>query len=65
MKSILRQKYPKLHRLKDNKANEAKVAAALKDAWAEVDQALIDRLIESMPRRMKEVRRVRGWYTKY
>ena len=65
MKEIIKREYPHLHILADNIANRAKVEAALKDAWRRVPQALIDGLIDSMPRRYKAVKKNRGWYTKY
>ena len=37
----------------------------LKSAWAALDQAKIDSLIRSMPRRLEALRKARGWYTKY
>ena len=65
MKEILRKRHPNLHLLTNNKANLEVAVAALKEAWAEVPQSLIDKLIDSMPRRLKTLRRARGWYTKY
>jgi hypothetical protein len=62
---ILRRDFPDLHLLSNNDANIAKVEAALKVAWDRVPQALIDRLIDSMPRRLRAVVRANGWYTKY
>ncbi|RDW79716.1 hypothetical protein BP6252_04354 [Coleophoma cylindrospora] len=53
MKAILRKDYPDLHLLKDNKENRQKVAEAIKVAWQAVPQELIDRLINSMPKRLK------------
>ncbi|SPQ17983.1 cfc5a8f4-dac1-4dd6-82b6-ad4bda0bf72b [Thermothielavioides terrestris] len=65
MKEILRRDFPGLHLLKDTEANRAKVADALRAAWERVPQDLIDRLIDSMPRRLQAVRKAKGWYTKY
>ena len=65
MKGILYRDFPDLHLLKNNKENITVVEGALKVAWERVPQALIDRLIDSMPRRMEAVVRARGWYTKY
>ncbi len=60
MNAILRMKYPSLHLLKANEADIATVEAALRAAWYEVPRALINSLVESMPRPMKVVRQVRG-----
>jgi hypothetical protein len=38
---------------------------AIQEAWWAIPQEAIDRLIDSMPRRIEAVYRVRGWYTKY
>lgn len=60
MKKILRRDYPGLYLLKKNEANIAKVEGALKDAWNKVPQDLINRLIQSMPRRLATVRKAKG-----
>ncbi len=65
MKAILRKMFPDLHLLKNNQENRARVTEAVKAAQWAVPQDLIDSLIESMPRRIKAVRKVHGWYTKY
>jgi len=65
MKAILRKDYPELATLKDNEENRAKVDKALQVAWWAVPQDLIDRLIDSMPRRVEALRKAKGWYTKY
>ena len=38
---------------------------ALQGGWNSLDQDVIDRLIDSMPRRLAAVRKAKGWYTKY
>ena len=38
---------------------------ACKEAWMALDQGLMRRLIDSMERRLKAVRKARGWQTKY
>jgi len=65
LKSKIRRDYPDLHTLTDNEANRAKVAEALKASWRALPQALIDKLISSMPRRVAALRKAKGWYTKY
>jgi hypothetical protein len=37
----------------------------LEAAWNALDQAKIDSLILSMPRRLDALRRAKGWYTRY
>lgn len=65
MKLIIARDYPSLHLLGDNKAGRLTLDAALLDACGKVPQALIDRLIDSMPRRVETLRKAGGWYTKY
>jgi len=38
---------------------------ACKEAWMALDQGLMRRLIDSMERRLKAVRKAHGWQTKY
>jgi len=65
MKDVLHRDFPALHLLKNNTTNIATVEAALKVAWERVPQALIDRLVDSVPSRLEAVVQARGWYTKY
>ena len=65
MKAILHRDFPDPHLLKNNATNIAIVEDALKVAWERVPQALIDSLIDSMPRCLEAVVRARGWYTRY
>ena len=65
MKHILKKDFPGLYNLKKNEENIRKVKEALQVAWERVPQALIDWLIELMPRRLGAVIAARGWYTKY
>ena len=51
--------------MKDNKLNIAEFKVMVAAAWGAVDQGLIDRLVDSMPRRLAVVKRAKGWYTKY
>ena len=63
-KSILRRLYPELWRLKDNEENRAVEIEALKVVWQAVPQELIDKLLDSMTRRVEALQKARGWYTK-
>ena len=65
MKGILRKNHTYLKHVKDNTASRVIFIVALKAAWCAVPQALIDGLINSMPKHYQAVRRNRGWYTKY
>jgi hypothetical protein len=39
--------------------------AACKEAWFALPQELLDKLVMSMEKRLKAVRKAKGWYTKY
>lgn len=65
MKELLYEAHPELHTLRNNEVDRALLARWLDDAWWAVEQDLIDRLVDSVPRRLRAVRRARGWYTKY
>jgi len=65
MKAILRKRYPHLLEFRKNEANRVIFNDALKAAWWAVPQSLIDKLIRSMPRCLRAVRKARGYYTKY
>ncbi|KJZ68152.1 hypothetical protein HIM_12456 [Hirsutella minnesotensis 3608] len=56
---------PHLHEFRKNEASIAKLTEYLHLAWEALPQDLVDRLIDSVPRRLAAVRRARGWYTKY
>jgi hypothetical protein len=65
MKEILYRDFPDLVYLTGSEVNIQVFVTALKEAWQRIPQALIDKLINSMPNRVAELRRVRGWYTHY
>jgi len=45
--------------------NLERLIEACKEAWMTLDQGLMWRLIDSMERRLKAVRKAYGWQTKY
>ena len=57
--------YPELFLLKRNELDIKAFKAMVTAAWEALDQAKINRLVDSMERRLRAVRKVRGWYTKY
>ena len=65
MKEILYKEFPELAYLTRSEVNTEIFIAALKKAWERVPQSLIDRLIDSVPDRIAELHRVKGWYTHY
>ena len=48
-----------------SKEDLERLIEAYKKAWMAIDQALMQRLIDSMERRLKAVRKAHGWQTKY
>lgn len=46
-------------------SNRDQLFAALQEAWTNMDLSIIERLMESMPKRCQEVIKNKGYYTKY
>ena len=65
LKRNLRKIFPNLWELKKNVLDIEEFKEKLRAAWRAIDQTLINRLIDSMPRRLAAVKKARGWYTKY
>lgn len=65
LKRRLKKYHPDLFELKKNKLDIAEFTHCVRQEWWAIEQVEIDRLIDSMPRRLAAVRKVRGWYTKY
>ena len=65
LKRKIKELYPDIWELKKNQINIGEFTRVLQEMWEKIDQADIDRLIESMPRRLAAVKKARGWYTKY
>lgn len=57
--------FPDLWELKKNELNIEEFKEKLKAVWWAIEQADIDKLIDSLPRRLAAVKKARGWYTKY
>jgi hypothetical protein len=65
LKAKLIEKHPETRDLQDNKVDRAKLVEWLQEAWRAIDQVLIRKLIDSIPRRILAVIRAKGYYTKY
>ena len=65
LKDQLYRDNPYLDFLRGSEADIQVFAKALQDTWDSLPQALIDRLVDSMPSRLQAVHQARGWYTKY
>lgn len=65
LKRELYRRFPHLHALKKNELDIVEFKRMVEVAWEAINQRLIDRLIDSMGRRLRAVKRAKGWYTKY
>lgn len=65
LKDKVLELYPELADYGRSKIDWTRFKKALQGAWDALDQEVIDRLIDSMPRRLAAVRKAKGWYTKY
>ena len=65
LKRTLRKLYPELATISTSEEEWEKLCKALKKAWRKIPCAFIKKLILSMPRRLRAVRRARGYQTKY
>lgn len=65
LKEKLYNLYPTLGQLRNNERDIAILQARIREAWEQVDQVHIQRLVRSIPDRLRTCRRVQGWYTKY
>jgi hypothetical protein len=61
----MQEDYPDIWSLKKNKLDIAEFTRCLRVCWWSIDQSEIDRLIDSMRRRLTAVKEAGGWYTKY
>jgi hypothetical protein len=65
LKLMLFKMFPELIHMGRSQADWELFKYSLKAAWAAIPQEKIDRLILSMGRRCKAVRKAKGYYTKY
>ena len=65
LKRRMKQQYPDIWLLKKNQLDITEFTRCLRVCWWLIDQAQVDRLIDSIPKRLAAVKKARGWYTKY
>jgi transposase len=65
LKRLLHKLHPNVNSLKNNKADKARLAAWVGEAWNAIPQSFIDKLMDSVPRRATACKKARGFYTKY
>jgi hypothetical protein len=57
--------HPELSDMKSNNISKQRLCEAAVEAWELLEDDLLNKLIESMPRRIAATVRAKGWYTKY
>lgn len=65
LKERICDKYPELSDMPKNTASWELLVRAAIDVWELFEDKLLERLVESMDRRMEAVIAAKGWYTKY
>jgi hypothetical protein len=65
LKSILHRQHADVHLLGNNAADRALLRQWIQEAWWQIPQELIDRLVLSAGNRVHALRKAKGWYTKY
>jgi hypothetical protein len=65
LKRKLQNLFPYLRDLKDNEADRAEFERCVQVAWQALDQAQIQKILRSLPDRLRACIHARGWYTKY
>jgi len=61
----MKEMFPDIWELKKNELNIAEFTRCLRLTWWKIDQGWINRLIDTMPNRLRAVKKARSWYTKY
>jgi hypothetical protein len=57
--------HPELSEMGHSSDDLEALIAASKEAWLALPQELLDTLVMSVEKRLKAVRKAKGWYTKY
>lgn len=65
LKRKINEIYPNLADEGGSEEDRERFIKCAKEAWDAIDQAKIRKLFDSMPRRLKAVRKAKGWQTKY
>lgn len=65
LKRNMYRMFPNSYALRDNEVDLVEFQRMVRAAWEAIPQATLDRLMDSIPNRLRAVHRARGWYTKY
>jgi hypothetical protein len=65
MKGEIYRLYPELEHAADTEDILCQLIEAAKEAWHQIDQAVLNNLSITMSHRVEAVLKAEGWYTKY
>lgn len=65
LKERILKRYPELSTMSKNEETLRKLCEAAVIVWHDFEIELVNRLIESVPRRVEAIYKAGGWYTKY
>ncbi len=65
MKAEIYRLHPELEHAPDTAETLEQLIKAAQEAWHEIDQAVLNNIAITMPRRVAAVIEAQGWYTKY
>lgn len=65
IKEDITKRHPELAGMTSNNQAKQRLCEAAIESWEQLEDDLLNKLIDSMPRRIAAVVSARGWYTKY
>jgi transposase len=65
LKKMVLEMHPKLETITGEDNIREAIGTALQEAWSLIGKDLMDRLIDSMPERVKACKKAGGWHTRY
>jgi hypothetical protein len=65
LKQLICKEYPELSVMPKNEASYEALVRAVIWEWHNLEEGVLNKLVDSMPRRLQAVIDANGWYTKY
>lgn len=65
IKEDIAKRHPEIAGMTSNNQAKQRLCDAAIESWEQLEDDLLNKLIDSMPRRIAAVVSARGWYTKY
>lgn len=65
IKDKINENHPELSFFRTNNDSKQKLIEAAIEAWEDIPNHMLKKLLDLMPRRLTAVVAARGWYTKY